>query len=35
MAMLLLLSLFWGGFYFFVKVALHDLEPFPIAEFLT
>jgi drug/metabolite transporter (DMT)-like permease len=29
-AMLLLLSLFWGGSFFFVKVALRDLEPFTI-----
>ncbi len=29
-AMLLLLSIFWGGSFFFVKVALHELSPFTI-----
>ncbi len=29
-AMLALLSFFWGGSFFFVKVALHDLQPFTI-----
>jgi drug/metabolite transporter (DMT)-like permease len=29
-AMLLLLSLFWGGSFFFVKVALRELQPFTI-----
>jgi len=28
--MLILLSIFWGGSFFFVEIALHDFQPFTV-----
>ena len=28
--MLILLSIFWGGSFFFVEIALHDFQPFTL-----
>jgi len=32
-AMLILLSIFWGGSFFFVEIALHDFQPLTIVFF--